>query len=62
MCSKVSGSDMGYPRSGTNKPRCAARALGDLIPGLYGVSLAEERVATDHNTGVQVLYPVPIEL
>ena len=53
---------MGYPKSGTNKPRCAARALGDLIPGLYGVSLAEERVATDHQTGVQILYPVPIEL
>lgn len=62
MCSKISGSDMGYPKSGTNKPRCAARALGDLIPGSYEVSLAEEHVATDHKTGVQILYLVPNEL
>ena len=24
---------MGHPESGVTKPRCAARALGDLIPG-----------------------------
>lgn len=26
---------MGHPRSGVTKPQCAARALGDLIPGFY---------------------------
>lgn len=50
---------MGHPRSGVKKPRCAARASGDLIPGFICLSIVNlGNVGSNLNTILETKWSV----